>query len=187
MRKAIIVFALAASAAFLSPRTGAQLPPDGYEFADSVIFTPVAPVDSALKGKDIFTVLPDNVTVVQSGAIRTSVQERARANDARMQNGFRIRIFFDNSQTARGGSEAALYRFKLKYPTVPAYRSFTSPYFKVTVGDYRNKTEALAALAEIRKDFPTSFIVRERFKYPLMGNAASFKIDTVKVLKPVSK
>lgn len=162
-----------------------QVPPAGYEYTDSIIFTPVAPVDSVLKGKDIFSVMPENVTIVQSGAIRSSVLEKARTNEGKMQSGYRIRIFFDNSQSARGGSEAALYRFKTKYPEVAAYRSFTSPYFKVTVGDYRNKSEALEALGPIRKDFPAAFIVRERFKYPSMQNTASFKMDTVRVLRPI--
>ena len=187
MRKFFLIIALTAATALLPPRTEAQLPPAGYEYADSVIFIPVAQVDSSLKGKDIFAVLPDNVTVVQSGAIRSLVETRTRTNDGKMQSGFRVRIFFDNSQSTRGASSAALCRFKLKYPEIPAYRSFTSPYFKVTVGDYRNKSEALAALSEIRKDFPTAFIVRERFKYPMMDDVAAFKLDTVRVLKPISK
>ena len=66
-----------------------------------------------------------------------------------------------------------------------AYRRFTSPYFKVTVGDYRNKSEALAALKDIKKDFPTAFIVRERFRYPSLGNTSAYKVDTLKILKPI--
>lgn len=186
MKKFILTYAVLAIAGFTALAQH-QVPPAGYEYTDSIIFTPVPPVDSLLKGRDIFSVMPENVTVVQSGAIKASVLEKARTNEGKMQNGFRIRIFFDNSQSARSGSEAALYRFKMKYPEVAAYRSFTSPYFKVTVGDYRNKSEALEALSEIRKDFPTAFIVRERFKYPSMQNTASFRMDTVRVLRPVKR
>ena len=183
MKKIAITLALLLAAISL----GAQTAPEGYEYADSLVFTPLSAVDSTLSGRNVFSAMPNNVRIVQSSSIRNAVEARSRQNASQNVQGYRIRIFFDNSQTARGASEAALYRFKVKNPEVAAYRSFTSPYFKVTVGDYRNRSEALAALQEIRKDFPTAFIVRENFKYPAMENMAAFKIDTVRFLRPVQK
>lgn len=163
----------------------AQEVPDGYMLVDSLVFTPVTAVDTSLAGSSIFSVLPDNVSVHQGSLVRDAVESRIRQNRSRVVNGYRIRIFFDNSQTARSGSEAALYRFKVQNPGVSAYRSFANPYFKVTVGDYRTKSEALEALAAIKVQFPTAFIVKERFKYPAMDKVAAYRVDTLRILKPV--
>ena len=162
-----------------------QVVPPGYVLVDSLVFTPLAAVDSTLEGSTIFNALPDRVTVRQSGVIRNAVETRIRANRGKQFNGYRIRIFFDNSQSARSASEAALYRFKVLNPGVSAYRSFSSPYCRVTVGDYRNKSEALAALGAIKQQFPSAFIVQERFKYPAVENRSAYRVDTLKVLKKV--
>lgn len=161
----------------------AQTAPEGYEYVDSLVFTPLSAVDSTLDGRNIFNVLPESVQVVQSSSIRNAVDAKTVSNAEQMVNGYRIRIFFDNSQSARGDSEAALYRFKTKNPNTAAYRTFTNPYFKVTVGNYRNRSEAMRALQSIRKDFPSAFIVREQFRYPTLENEAVFKVDTVRYLR----
>ena len=184
MKKLIIaILALFCAAALCRSQ---QVVPPGYVLVDSLIFTPLATVDSTLEGSTIFNVMPDGVSVKQSGVIRNAVETRIRANRSKQVSGYRIRIFFDNSQTARGASEAALYKFKVLNPGVSAYRSFSSPYFRVTVGDYRNKSEALAALGAIKQQFPSAFIVQERFKYPAMENRSAFRVDTIKVLKKVN-
>ncbi len=181
MKKAVIII-LAALLGCSVLR--AQEAPDGYVWADSLVFTPINEMDSTMVGKNIFSVLPDNVRIDQSGAVRSLM---ANSSGGREINGYRIRIFFDNSRTARGDSESALYRFKSLNPGVSAYRTFTSPYFKVTVGDFRTKSEALALLQSVRPYFPGAFIVRERFKYPALENTPAFKVDTLRFLRPVNR
>ena len=73
-----------------------QVVPPGYVLVDSLIFTPLAAVDSTLEGSTIFNVLPEGVNVRQSGIIRNAVETRIRANRGKMVSGYRIRIFFDN-------------------------------------------------------------------------------------------
>jgi len=150
---------------------------------DSVVFTPAPAVDSTLAGRNVFTVLPKNVTVSQSSGIRSAMEARKAHNRGRMYSGYRIRIFFDNSQTARWASETAMNNFKQMYPGTSAYRTFQSPYFKVTVGDYRSRAEAQAALVSIKASFPAAFIVKEKFKYPALDNTTAYRVDTVKVKK----
>ena len=141
-----------------------------------------APVDSMLLGKNIFTVMGPGVKVVQSDEVRQAMTQYVGKNATKPISGYRIRIFFDNSQDARGASSAAEGRFRAMYPGISTYRTFESPYFKVTVGDFRTKSEAQAALLSIKSAFPSAFIVRERFKYPALGGLSSYKVDTVKVL-----
>ena len=41
-------------------------------------------------------------------------------------------------------------------------------------------------LARIKGNFPSAFVVKENIEYPLVDEVAAYRIDTVKVLKPVS-
>ena len=168
--------------------------PEGYELQDSLIAKPAPTVDSALVGKSIFSVMPTmdrvgsaDVKVHQSQAIRSALETHVASNASKPMSGYRIRIFFDNRQSARVASESALSRFKSLNPGIAAYRSFTNPYFKVTVGDFRSKSEAMALLMEIKGEFPSSFIVRENIRYPVIDARNPCVIDTVKVVRPIKQ
>lgn len=178
MKRLLIIMVVMALSGF---GLAAQVP-KGYELVDSLVYSPAADEDETLSGSSILTVMPKNVKVVESNGIRSAMSARKVRNQSRNFNGYRIRIFFDNSQDARGASSAAEGRFRAMYPGISTYRTFESPYFKVTVGDFRTKSEAQAALLSIKSAFPSAFIVRERFKYPALGGLSSYKVDTVKVL-----
>lgn len=118
--------------------------PEGYMLADSIVVRPADPVDSTLAGLNIFSVMPSkekggnaDVKVHQSQYIRDAILQHIGINGTRTMDGYRVRIFFDNRQTARTESEAALLRFSEGHPGISAYRSYANPYFKVTVGDFR--------------------------------------------------
>ena len=159
--------------------------PEGYELVDSVIYRPVAAVDSTLAGKNIFNVLPSEVNVRQSQQIANSMKSHVASNASRTMSGYRVRIFFDNKQTARTESEAALNKFRGLYPDVMAYRIYANPYFKVTVGDFRTKSEAMALLARIKGTFPSAFVVKENIEYPVVDKDNAVIADTIKVMRPV--
>lgn len=184
--KKIIIAVISAFA--LSSVAAAQVPvqvPEGFTIVDSLIFTRQSAVDTTLAGRNIFSVMPYCVKIYQPETVRQAVSEKIVSNDGANFNGFRIRIFFDNSQDARNASSAALYRFKTRHPGVAAYRTFDSPNFKVTVGDYRTRSEALAALKEIQSEYPSAFIVRESFKYPAFSGDADYRVDTLKILRRI--
>ena len=126
-------------------------------------------VDSTLVGKSIFNLLP-NVTVHQSQAILASMNRQISSNSSRKMSGYRVRIFNDNKQNSRGASEAAMGRFKGMYPGVAAYRTYSNPFFKVTVGDFRTKSEAMRLLQQVKGSFPSAFIVKETINYPPVGS-----------------
>lgn len=102
-----------------------------------------------------------DVTITQSDAIRDSLKCRIDANETRPVYGYRIRIFFSNAQNAREASSSAAELCAMNYPDYPVYRSFANPNFKVTVGDFLSRSDALKLLSILRKDFPAAFIVRE--------------------------
>ena len=183
-----IIIITAVSACFSRSASAQQVEvPEGYELVDSVIYRPVATVDSTLVGKNIFNVLPDNVNVRQSQQIANSMKSHVASNGARTISGYRVRIFFDNKQNARTESEAVLKRFNGLYPDVMAYRIYANPYFKVTVGDFRTKSEAMALLARIKGAFPSAFVVKENIEFPVVDKDNAVIADTIKVIRPVRK
>ena len=61
-------------------------------------------------------------------------------------------------------------RFKGMYPGIAAYRTYSNPFFKVTVGDFRTKSEAMRLLQQVKGSFPSAFIVKETINYPPVGS-----------------
>jgi hypothetical protein len=113
------------------------------------------------------------------------MRKHVEANPSRALSGYRVRIFFDNRQTARNESEQTVVKFREMYQDIAVYRTYTNPYFKVTVGDCRTKSEAMVLLGRVKKDFPSAFVVKENIKYPVVDKSHVYDIDTVQVLRPM--
>jgi hypothetical protein len=148
--------------------------------ADSLVYIPAASLDESLVGQNVF----NSVTVHQSQSIANAMASKIERNRSRKITGYRVRIFFDNKQNARSASEAAMGRFKAAYPGHGAYRSFASPYFKVTVGDFRTKSEAMQMMRRLKADFPSAFVVKENINYPIVDRNHAYVVDTVSVARP---
>lgn len=191
--KTLIVFLISAVLSGLNAISAQEIiVPEGYELADSIVYRPVSAVDTTLAGKNILDIMPKkasggiaDVNVYQADTLSQAVLEHVSANADRTLNGYRVRIFFDNKQTARTASEETLKRFESMYHDVVAYRTYANPYFKVTVGDFRTKSEAMALLERIRYEFPSAFVVKENIAFPVVDKENSYVTDTLKVLRPI--
>lgn len=166
--------------------------PEGYELVDSVVYRPVATVDTTLVGKDVFLLMPSRemgdkagVTVNQTETVKDAMRRQVEDNATRTLSGYRVRIFFDNRQTARVESEETLKRFESMYHDVVAYRTYANPYFKVTVGDFRTRSEAARLLERIKGAFPSAFVVKENIAFPVVDKDNAYVTDTIKVLRPI--
>ena len=166
--------------------------PEGYELVDSVVYRPVATVDTTLVGKDVFLLMPSRemgdkagVTVNQTETVKDAMRRQVEDNATRTLSGYRVRIFFDNRQTARVESEETLKRFESMYHDVVAYRTYANPYFKVTVGDFRTRSEAARLLERIKGEFPSAFVVKENIAFPVVDKDNAYVTDTIKVLRPI--
>jgi hypothetical protein len=167
--------------------------PEGYELVDSLVYRFVSGADTTLIGKDIFHAMPlkargdkADVEIYQSQEVANALRGQVASNSSRMINGFRVRIFFDNKQSARAESEAVLKRFEELHRDIKAYRTYANPYFKVTVGDFRTKSEAMEVLSRIKTEFPSAFVVKESIEYPIVDRTNVYVVDTVKVLRPIN-
>ena len=134
---------------------------------DTVSFQRAPLADSTLVGKTIFQLLEESeVTLNQPQEMQQAYGLYIQANGERKMNGYRIRLFFSNKQSARTESEELEKEFQLQFPQIPTYRSYTNPFFKVVVGDYRTKSDAIRELNKILPFYPKAIVVKESIWFP---------------------
>ncbi len=127
----------------------------------------VAPVDSTLLGKDILTILGPNAQVYQTTEVKQALSDYVKGNASKTITGYRIRVFYDNSPQARTRSESIVNTLETLYPEHKVYRSFESPNYKVLLGNFRSKDEALRIFNQLKKTYPTAYIIKDNIEYPL--------------------
>ena len=120
-----------------------------------------AQVDSTLVGRSVLSVLGSGVTVNQSSAMKSAFDSYVSANASKRVTGYRIRVYYENNQNARNRSEAIARTISGTYPGIGVYRTFESPNFKVCVGDFRTKDEALKLYHALKSSYPTAIILKE--------------------------
>lgn len=134
---------------------------------DTISFQRAPLADSTLVGKTIFQILEGKeVTLNQPQETDQAYARYIQANGERKMNGYRIRLFFSNKQSARTESEELEKEFQLQFPQIPTYRSYTNPFFKVVVGDYRTKSDAIRELNKILPFYPKAIVVKENIWFP---------------------
>lgn len=115
------------------------------------------------------------VTIIQDPLIDSLIAKRIELNTKKptttnptspvivSQMGYRVQIFYglDRRQTF---SEQA--RFKALYPRLNAYITYKEPNYYLRVGDFRTRLEAQNLLNELKPNFPTLFIFREKINAP---------------------
>ena len=125
-----------------------------------------ASMDTTLVGRDIMSLVGSKVTVNQSSAVSNALRHYMNSNYGKKIQGYRIRVFYDNSPQARTRSESIAAYLRTQYPENGVYRTFESPNYKVTVGDFRSKDEALRIYNALKGTYPTAYIIKETINYP---------------------
>ena len=125
-----------------------------------------AQVDSTLMGRNILSVLGSGVKVNQSQSMRSAFDSYVSNNASKKLTGYRIRVYFDNGQSARNKSEAIARSISAAFPGIGVYRTFESPNYKVSVGDFRTKDEALKVFHSLKASYPTALLLKETINYP---------------------
>ncbi|MEA5006756.1 MAG: SPOR domain-containing protein [Rikenellaceae bacterium] len=129
-------------------------------------------LDSTLLNRNIFSILKEagpsmnRVTIEQSSNIEALLHRHVTNSAGRKITGYRVRIFFDNKQDARNRSEAVAGQFASQFPEIRVYSTYEKPFFKVTVGDFRTKSEAMQLLRKIEGEYRSVFLVKETINYP---------------------
>lgn len=122
-----------------------------------------------------------NISVIQPQALNdrlkavvhvavTEDESIVETQTPKVRAGYRVQVFDDNNvRSAKHDAQSCKSQIETRFPEFPVYVTFNSPYWRVKVGDFKNRGEAEAAMAEIRHAFPSMAkslrIVRDRINH----------------------
>jgi hypothetical protein len=75
--------------------------------------------------------------------------------------GYRFQIMYS---ATREETYAAKTKFYQSFPTIHAYVDYEQPYYKLRVGDFRNKLQLTKNFSLITSLYPSAFTVRDNVK-----------------------
>jgi hypothetical protein len=109
------------------------------------------------------------ITIVQSDDI-TRLIDRHLYEEGKKKSisGYRIVIFSKYGSTAREEADKVLALFIRNYPQTKAYFTFDYPDYKIYVGDFRTRSEAIKFQKEIEFDFPNAYYRPIKINYPAL-------------------
>ena len=80
-------------------------------------------------------------------------------------DGYRIQIFKGSGNNALENAENIIDEFSEKYEETGAYISFMEPYYRIRIGDYRTRLDALNFLRKIKKSYPSAFVIQNDIEF----------------------
>jgi hypothetical protein len=108
-----------------------------------------------------------NVNIHQDARIDTLLKRHIAYNQHQDGiEGYRVHIFFDAGNLSLNRATQAAGQFQELYPGDTAYISFSEPYYRVRVGDFRTRLDAEGYLQKIIRDYPNAFVIRDRINFP---------------------
>ena len=100
----------------------------------------------------------------QDSLILMLVNRHIAINQAkRTMPGYRVQIYFGPNRTKANEVKTDFLQL---FPNTGAYLVYQQPNFKIRVGDYRSRLEALKFLKEIQSLYSAAFIVKDEVKLP---------------------
>lgn len=109
-----------------------------------------------------------NVIIFQDPTIQEIVERHISINleNESKTDGWRIQIYNSNGNESKAEAIEIRKKFLAMYPHLEAYIVYQPPFFKIRVGNFRNREEAFFYFKQIVKDFPVSYLVRDKILYP---------------------
>ena len=133
-----------------------------------VIFAQVKLHDENTK-ESILPAILNNLDITQDPRIDKMLSWHIENNKINNKiDGFRVEIFFSSDFDAKEKALSKKEEFLKIYPDYPVHVKYVSPNFRVRVGDFRTKNEALKLYKEIKNTYPVAFIVTDAIDFPLM-------------------
>ncbi len=109
------------------------------------------------------------VTIHQDPKMNVLFDKKDAVNEGKKHiyiSGYRVQVYMENSQKqSKAGAFEREKRIREKFPELATYVTFTSPFWRLRVGDFRTHTDALILLKSLKTEFPDlsaeMFIVRD--------------------------
>jgi hypothetical protein len=79
--------------------------------------------------------------------------------------GYRIQIYFESGNYSKTKALEVKNMFEQDFFGIPAYVSFNEPYYRVRVGNFRTKIEAVGFLKQIQMAYANAFVVKDLISF----------------------
>lgn len=81
-------------------------------------------------------------------------------------SGYRVQIFMEIGNEAIRHAESMKRSFTNAFPDLPIYLSYDQPYYRLRVGDFRNRVEAEKYMRLIKPKFSLAFVTADIINPP---------------------
>ena len=81
-------------------------------------------------------------------------------------SGFRVQIFMEIGNEAVDHAEMVKKEFTENFPELPIYLSYEQPYYRLRVGDFRNRVEAQKYLKILKPQYSLAFVTADVINPP---------------------
>lgn len=108
-----------------------------------------------------------NVNIVGDPRIDSLIQKHIALNKKFPgMEGYRVMIYFESGNNSKDSANKVIERFHEKYPNVPAYLSFNSPYYRVRVGNFRSRMEGERFVNRIKGIYSNAWVIQTKIEPP---------------------
>ena len=119
----------------------------------------------AKEGEDPFKY--GRVEITEDIQIQNLLQKHIRLNpEVYVLKGYRIQIYFNSGYNAREEALRIKSEFEVLYPQIPTYLTHQTPFFKIRVGNFRTRVDALRFIRQIENEYKGSWIVEDKIEFP---------------------
>ena len=81
-------------------------------------------------------------------------------------DGYRIQLMMQSGNTALDEADIIKKEFEEIYPQIDTYVTFREPYYRLRVGDFRTRLEAMEFLENIRRKYPQAWVIKDKILFP---------------------
>ncbi len=85
--------------------------------------------------------------------------------------GFRVQIFTASGNRSKLLTDRVKSEFDAAYPGVRSYITYDEPYYKLRVGDFRNRLDAERFLKSISSEYVFAMVVVDRINLPHLSSS----------------
>jgi hypothetical protein len=111
--------------------------------------------------------LNPNIVIHKEAKLDTLIQiQQSFLEKNQKLDGWRVQIFFEGGNKSYQLALNKKSSFIANYSEIPVYLTFNAPYYKVRVGDFRNRSEAEILLKELKENYPNAFLVKTVINFP---------------------
>jgi len=81
-------------------------------------------------------------------------------------DGYRIQLMMQSGNNALEQADEIKKEFEEVYPQIDTYVTFREPYYRLRVGDFRTRLEAMEFLENIRRKYPQAWVIKDKIAFP---------------------